>query len=98
VCPLVESNNFVDHEAIERPDKFQLLKFDRNNVKFSKFQKLILEFYSLRPVKSVHLEILGQIMEWSKKCIGNMQATISLFFNYPTSNELSACRNEEDYV
>jgi hypothetical protein len=49
--------------------------------------------YSLRPVKSVHLEILGQIMELSKKCIGKVQAIISLLFNYLTPNELSACRN-----
>ena len=31
--------------------------------------------YSLRPVKSVHLDILGQIIKWSKKYIGKMQAT-----------------------
>ena len=49
--------------------------------------------YSLRPVKSVHLEILGQIMELNKKCIGKVQATISLLFNYLSPNELSACRN-----
>lgn len=54
---------------------------------------LFILIYSLRPVKSVHIDILGQIMKWSKKCIGKMQATISLLFNYPTPNELSACRN-----
>ena len=37
--------------------------------------------YSLRPVKSVHLEILGQIMELSKKYIEKVQTTISLLFN-----------------
>lgn len=31
-------------------------------------------------------------MEWSKKYIEKVQATISLLFNYPTPNELSACR------
>ena len=32
-------------------------------------------------------------MEWSKKCIEKMQAF--LLFNYPTPNELNACKNYE---
>lgn len=41
---------------------------------------------------------LGQILEWSNKCFGKVQATISILFNYPTPNELSACKKWEDHV
>jgi hypothetical protein len=37
------------------------------------------------------------IMKWSKKYIGKMQIN-TLFFNSFTSNELSACRKQEEYV
>ena len=69
-----------------------------SNISVVSCKSSLIKLYSLRPQISGHLEILRQIMESSRKCIGKMQDTISLLFNYPTSNELSACRKKGDNV
>jgi hypothetical protein len=51
--------------------------------------------YSLLPQISVHAGFLRQIMKWGKKIHWEHA---SLLFNSLTSNKLSACRKQEEYV